>query len=101
MPPTLPHADVYQLLNYLWKRYQCPIFVTENGFAVKDENYKPLEEALQDHDRVAYFKGVTNALLDAVVEDGVDVRSYFAWSESILFFILFYFNLYFRLFGQL
>ncbi|KAG2123266.1 glycoside hydrolase family 1 protein [Suillus clintonianus] len=68
------------LLNYIWKRYMLPIYVTENGFAVKDEHLKPIEEALQDKDRVNYFKGVTASLKAAVLEDGVDVRAYFPWS---------------------
>ncbi|KAH9931544.1 glycoside hydrolase family 1 protein [Fomitopsis serialis] len=68
------------LLNYLWKRYGKPIYVTENGFAVKDETSKPIEEALSDKDRVHYFQGTTSSLLAAVNEDGVDIRSYFAWS---------------------
>ena len=54
--------------------------VTENGFAVKDENSMSLEEALRDHDRVHYYQGVTSSLLAAVKEDGVDVRGYFGWS---------------------
>jgi beta-glucosidase/6-phospho-beta-glucosidase/beta-galactosidase len=54
--------------------------VTENGFAVKDEHSKPIEEALQDDDRVNYFKGITASLKAAVLEDGVDVRAYFPWS---------------------
>ncbi|KAI9060053.1 glycoside hydrolase family 1 protein [Trametes sanguinea] len=69
-----------QLLNYLWKRYKRPIYVTENGFAVKDEDAMPLEQALADHDRVQYFKGNTEAILAARNEDGVDIRAYFAWS---------------------
>ncbi|EJD01909.1 glycoside hydrolase family 1 protein [Fomitiporia mediterranea MF3/22] len=68
------------LLNYLWTRYQKPIYVTENGFAVKDEDRMPIEQALQDDDRVEYFKGNCEALLAAVNEDGVDVRGYFPWS---------------------
>ncbi|KIK34238.1 glycoside hydrolase family 1 protein [Suillus luteus UH-Slu-Lm8-n1] len=68
------------LLNYIWKRYKLPIYVTENGFAVKDEHSKPIEEALQDDDRVNYFKGITASLKAAVLEDGVDVRAYFPWS---------------------
>lgn len=68
------------LLNYIWKRYKLPIYVTENGFAVKDEHSKPIEEALQDNDRVNYFKGITASLKAAVLEDGVDVRAYFPWS---------------------
>ncbi|KZV92227.1 glycoside hydrolase family 1 protein [Exidia glandulosa HHB12029] len=68
------------LLNYLWKRYQKPIFVTENGFSVKDEGSMPLEQALQDTDRVEYYQGATQSILAAIHEDGVDIRSYFAWS---------------------
>ena len=58
--------------------------VTENGFAVKDENSKPLEEAIHDDDRVHYYSGVTSSLLAAVKEDGVDVRGYFGWSECYI-----------------
>ncbi|KDQ32486.1 glycoside hydrolase family 1 protein [Pleurotus ostreatus PC15] len=68
------------LLNYLWKRYKTPIFVTENGFAVKGENEMPLSKVIKDTDRVNYFRGTTAALLKAINEDGVDVRSYFPWS---------------------
>ncbi|KAF7792027.1 hypothetical protein EIP86_003054 [Pleurotus ostreatoroseus] len=68
------------LLNYLYKRYHRPIYVTENGFAVKNENNMSIEQALQDDDRVHYYKGVTESLLAAVTEDGVDVRAYFGWS---------------------
>lgn len=68
------------LLNYLWTRYRMPIYVTENGFAVKDEDLMPIEQAIQDTDRVEYFRGNCEALLAAVREDGVDVRAYFPWS---------------------
>jgi beta-glucosidase len=68
------------LLNYLWKRYKLPIYVTENGFAVKDENTMSIDQAIQDHDRVQYFKGTTSSLNAAMFEDGVDVRAYFPWS---------------------
>ena len=54
--------------------------VTENGFAVKDEHNMPVEQALQDADRIEYFRGMTSALQAAVVEDSVDVKAYFPWS---------------------
>ncbi|KAF9450197.1 glycoside hydrolase family 1 protein [Macrolepiota fuliginosa MF-IS2] len=54
--------------------------VTENGFAVRNENDIPVEEAVHDTDRVNYFKGYTQALLEAVNIDGVNVKGYFAWS---------------------
>ena len=40
----------------------------------------PIEEAIHDADRVHYYAGVTDSLLAAVKEDGVDVRGYFGWS---------------------
>lgn len=40
----------------------------------------PLEQAIQDRDRVEYFEGALDALLAAKLEDGVDVRAYFGWS---------------------
>jgi len=68
------------LLNYLYKRYRKPIYLTENGFAVKGENNMPIEEAVRDTDRLEYFQGNLAAIDAAVNEDGVDIRSYFAWS---------------------
>lgn len=68
------------LLNYLWNRYHLPIYVTENGFAVKDEDTMPLEQALNDTDRIHYFEGTTGVLLQAIHEDGIDIRAYFPWS---------------------
>ncbi|KAJ7819918.1 beta-glucosidase [Mycena olivaceomarginata] len=68
------------LLNYLWKRYRLPIYVTENGFAVKNESALSKEVAVKDTDRVNYYAGVTANLQAAIHEDGVDVRAYLAWS---------------------
>ncbi|PCH44890.1 glycoside hydrolase family 1 protein [Wolfiporia cocos MD-104 SS10] len=68
------------LLNYLWETYQKPIYVTENGFTVKDESKISLDNALHDAPRVEYFNGYAEAMLQAVTEDGVPVKGYFAWS---------------------
>ncbi|KAK7063678.1 glycoside hydrolase family 1 protein [Favolaschia claudopus] len=68
------------LLNYLWKRYRMPIYVTENGFSVKNESDKPKEVAVKDLERVNYYRGVTSNLQAAILEDGVDIRAYLAWS---------------------
>lgn len=54
--------------------------MTENGFAVKDEHMMTVDQALQDYDRVEYFRGMTAAVYAAVLEDGVDVKAYFPWS---------------------
>ena len=55
--------------------------MTENGFAASSDSLLPREEAVHDKDRVEYFRGYTKSLLDAVLIDGVPVKSYFAWSE--------------------
>jgi len=55
--------------------------VTENGFAVMNEKDMPIDQAVNDTDRTEYFRGNCEALLAAITEDGVDIRSYFAWSE--------------------
>ncbi|KAI0938619.1 Beta-glucosidase 1A [Taiwanofungus camphoratus] len=65
---------------YSSQTYEKPIYVTENGFAVKNENVLPVEKVLHDIDRVHYFEGYANALLQSVHEDGVQVKGYFAWS---------------------
>lgn len=41
----------------------------------------PIEKALNDTDRIEYYQGYVSAMLSACAEDGVDVRSYFAWSK--------------------
>ncbi|KAI2732620.1 CAZyme family GH1 [Penicillium roqueforti] len=69
-----------KLLNWIYKRYQMPIYVTENGTTAKGET-APMPEVLNDEFRIKFFEGyVGNALARAVKEDGVDIRSYFAWT---------------------
>jgi beta-glucosidase len=40
-----------------------------------------IDDAINDTDRVDYFRGMTRSIVQAVREDGVDVRAYFPWSE--------------------
>jgi hypothetical protein len=84
------------LLNYLFARYQKPIYVTENGFAIKGESGLSKEKALReffrvcarclarsdrepfplradDTDRVQFYTGYLNALREAVLVDKVSV----------------------------
>lgn len=69
-----------KLLNWIYKRYQMPIFVTENGTTAPGE-VAPTPEILNDTFRIRFFEGyVGDALARAVKEDGVDIRSYFAWT---------------------
>ncbi|KAL3427950.1 Beta-glucosidase 1B 3 [Phlyctema vagabunda] len=84
-----PESDTYwlrtcpwgfrKLLNWIWKRYGVPIYITENGTTAKGET-GPTEEALNDKFRIEFFEGYINALAAAKHEDGVDIRSYFGWT---------------------
>lgn len=68
------------LLNWVAERYGNPgIFVTENGCDVPDESSLPLDKALKDDFRVDFYKEYIGNM-SLAIEDGVDVRGYFAWS---------------------
>jgi beta-glucosidase/6-phospho-beta-glucosidase/beta-galactosidase len=73
--------SVHCFVIFLTARFRLSPSVTENGFAVKSENNMPIAQALQDDDRVEYFRGYAEAFLAAVTEDGVDIKGYFPWSE--------------------
>lgn len=49
-----------------------------------NKNSKTIEEALNDADREEYYRDYTKAMLQAVIEDSVDVKGYFPWSMRIV-----------------
>ncbi|XP_030025072.2 myrosinase 1 [Manduca sexta] len=62
----------YNLLKTIREKYNNPpVFITENGFATHG--------GLEDNDRVTYYRGYLNSVLDAI-EDGSDIRGYTTWS---------------------
>ena len=73
-----------KLLNYISKRYTAaldiPIWITENGMGVENESSFPLEDKINDRVRQTYYAGYVEAMLQAVLEDGVNVGGYMAWS---------------------
>ncbi len=75
--PEVPRSDlgwymepegVFPLLLRAWVRFKKPIFVTENGVADADDQYRRwwLEE--------------TVIAMERAISEGVDVRGYFHWS---------------------
>lgn len=68
-------AGFRERLNYYWKKWGRvqgrvrPIIVTENGVADQ-----------QDAMRAQFIVDHLDAMLTAIVEDGVDVRGYYHWS---------------------
>ncbi|CDW81975.1 glycosyl hydrolase family protein [Stylonychia lemnae] len=75
-----------KLLKWINNRYSTidqpnpQICVFENGVTVPGESKKSLEDAVHDQFRVEYYKGYISNLRDAIVLDGINVISYFAWS---------------------
>jgi beta-glucosidase len=66
-----------ELLISLDREYDLPpVYITENGAAMPDilEN-----GAVEDNDRIRYFEQHLDAV-NQVMQQGVDVRGYFAWS---------------------
>jgi beta-glucosidase len=67
-------------LMYVHKKYNNPeIYITENGFSVKDEAKAPMESKLNDTGRVKYYAGYLNAIQEAI-QEGVTIKSYFSWT---------------------
>ena len=73
-PPGIRH-----LLNWVYKRYHHPTYITENGVDVPNESSLTIAEALEDQFRVDYLSGYLSNVQSAV-QDGVDLRGYFVWS---------------------
>lgn len=59
-----------------------PVFVTENGAAYHD--YVDPEGRVNDLERVDYLRAYLEAL-EGAIDEGVDVRGYFAWSFMDVF----------------
>ncbi len=60
----------------LYDRYRKPLFIVENGLGAKDEL---IDGKIHDYYRIDYFKKHFSCMLDAIVEDGVDLMGYTSW----------------------
>ncbi|KMT14423.1 hypothetical protein BVRB_4g072010 [Beta vulgaris subsp. vulgaris] len=71
---------IKDLLLYMKKKYKSQvIYITENGIAEENNSSLSLEEALVDTVRIDYHYHHLHFLREAI-ENGVEVRGYFAWS---------------------
>jgi len=64
------------LLNEFYDRYQCPIYITENGIGLYD---KLENEEVRDTYRPDYYRKHIEQMKEAI-KDGVDLRGYYAWA---------------------
>ena len=69
-----------KLLNWLWKRYNVPIVITENGCPCPGESSMTVEQAVDDQFRTRYLGLYLDSISRAIFEDGVSVRGYYVWS---------------------
>lgn len=67
-------------MNYLWNTYKTPLVYMEFGFPVFGEVEKDLDAQRYDVPRSNYYLSTMSELLAAIWEDGIDLRSAFAWS---------------------
>lgn len=72
---TIDPIGLRILLNEFYDRYQCPIYITENGIGYFDK----LENgSIHDSYRIEYYRDHIRAMKEAI-KDGVDLRGYYAW----------------------
>ncbi|KAJ0095388.1 hypothetical protein Patl1_17269 [Pistacia atlantica] len=64
---------------YIKKKYNLPIYITENGMADPNNIWIPIDEALNDGKRIMYHQLHLSYLVQAI-KKGVDVRGYSVWS---------------------
>ncbi|MCP4272647.1 MAG: beta-glucosidase [Gammaproteobacteria bacterium] len=82
LPTTEMGWEIYpkgytDILNRLNDEYQLPpVYLTENGAAMSDTL---INGGVQDLERLQYYQEHLIAVHQAI-EDGVDIRAYFAWS---------------------
>lgn len=84
--PDVPRTDIgweinpqafTRLLLSLHQKYDLPpVYITENGAAMAD---KPDNNQVNDVDRIDYYQSHLQAVHEAI-EQGVDIKGYFAWS---------------------
>ncbi|KAJ0095382.1 hypothetical protein Patl1_17267 [Pistacia atlantica] len=68
-----------EIAMYIKKKYNLPMYITENGVADANNSSLPVDEALRDSMRITYHQLHLSYLLQAI-KKGADVRGYSAWS---------------------
>lgn len=67
-------------LSRVYKLYQKPIYITENGCPCPGEDQMTREEAINDPYRIRYFENHLDAICRSIQEDGSSIKGYFAWA---------------------
>lgn len=72
---------LYKGLKEAYAKYQVPIYITENGIGVREDVNV---DQVEDDYRISFMNDHINAMMNAM-EEGVDVRGYFAWASFDLY----------------
>lgn len=82
-----------KFFSWIYARYGRAIYVTENGCPCPGEDKMTKDESVDDQYRIDYFEAHLDAISQAVKEDGVDIKGYFAWSlfDNLGMFLFFCF----------
>ncbi len=64
-------------LNYLYDRYQIPLFIVENGLGAYDK--VEADGSINDDYRIDYLREHIVEMEKAINEDGVDLMGYTTW----------------------
>lgn len=64
-------------LNHLYERYRLPLFIVENGLGTQDNPQNPA--SVEDDYRIDYLNGHLRNMMEAVLEDGVELIGYLMW----------------------
>lgn len=72
---------IYDVLHMLVEKYHIdiPIIISENGYIQMDYGDMPMEEFLDDEDRIEYLQEVLKHVHKAM-QEGMDIRGYYIWS---------------------
>lgn len=74
---TIDPVGLRYSLNYLYERYQIPLFIVENGLGAVDEISE--DGMVHDDYRINYLRSHISEMKKAMLEDGVDLIGYTPW----------------------
>lgn len=75
---TIDPMGLRYLLNLLYRRYEKPIMVTENGLGALDV-FNAADNTIHDDYRIDYLNAHLKAIQEAISIDGVEVIGYLMW----------------------
>ena len=70
-------AALYQMIMRVHRDYGLPIYITENGCAYPDE--VSADGRIHDEQRTDFYKGFLGQVARSI-DEGADVRGYYAWT---------------------